>query len=105
MPGYLIQQGATVTCVHGGQALLSVPNPQVTVAGMATALVPGSWTIAGCPGVPPNVPPCTSAAWTTGTIRVTSFGQPLVISTGTSTCIPAGTPLVPGVIQPFVTAI
>jgi hypothetical protein len=95
MPGFLVQQGATVTCVHGGQAIATVPNPAVTVDGAPTALVTGQWTVIGCPGVPPSVPPCITAQWVTGTVRVTSNGQPLVISTGQATCAPTATPLLP----------
>jgi len=34
-----------------------------------------------------------AAQWTVGTTRVTSNGQPLVISTGSATCTPTGVPL------------
>ena len=34
MPGFLIQQGATVMCVHGGQAMPTVPSPAVSLDGM-----------------------------------------------------------------------
>ena len=105
MPGFLIQQGATILCVHGGQAMATVPNPSVTVEGAPTALLTGPWTVAGCPGVPPAfVPPCVTAQWITGTIRVTSAGQPLVINAGEAVCTPAGTPLVPVMTQLRVTA-
>ena len=33
MPGTLLHVGATVLCVHGGQAQPTVPNPRVTVNG------------------------------------------------------------------------
>jgi hypothetical protein len=104
MPGFLIQQGATVLCVHGGQAIPTVPNPRVTVNGMPTALLPEPWTVAGCAGVPPSVPPCVTAQWVTGTVRVTSDGQPLAIDAGQAVCTPAGTPLLPVVTQLQVTA-
>lgn len=104
MPGFLIQQGATVLCVHGGQAMATAPNPAVTVDGAPTALLTGPWTVAGCPGVPSQVPPCVTAQWVTGTVRVTSNGQPLVINAGQAVCTPAGTPLLPAVTQLRVTA-
>jgi hypothetical protein len=104
MPGFLIQEGATVMCAHGGQALPTVPNPAVTVSGAPTALVSDPWTVVGCPLVPPPVPPCVTAQWVTGTTRVTSNGQPLVIDAGEAVCIPTGTPLLPVVTQTFVTA-
>lgn len=104
MPGLLIQQGATVMCVHGGQAVPTVPSPAVTLDGMPASAVPDPWTVVGCPGVPSAVPPCVSAQWVAGTTRVTSFGQPLVITGGAAVCTPAGTPLLPVVTQFRVTA-
>ncbi len=94
MGGYLLPMGATVLCSHGGQAMASSPNPSVTVGGAPTVLLNAQWVVAGCPLVPPPLPPCVSAVWATGTTRVTSNGQPLVISTGAGNTIPNGTPLI-----------
>jgi hypothetical protein len=105
MPGFLIQQGATVTCMHGGQALPTVPNRSVTFAGQPSLVMVDPWTVLGCPGVPPAVPPCSLAPWVTGTTRVTSYGQPLVVQSGEAVCAPAGTPLLPVATQARVTAI
>jgi hypothetical protein len=99
MPGYLIQQGATVMCAHGGQAMATVPSPAVTLDGMPASALPDPWVVAGCPGVPPPVPPCVTAQWAVGTTRVTSYGQPLVILGGVAVCTPGGTPLLPVVTQ------
>jgi hypothetical protein len=104
MPGSLIQQGATVLCAHGGQAIAAAPNPRVTASGGATAVITSPWMVAGCPGVPPAVPPCVTAQWLTGTTRVLSGGQPLVITAGTSVTQPNGTPLIPQATQLRVTA-
>lgn len=104
MPGFLLDQSATVMCVHGGQAELVVPNPAVTLDGMPTALLADPWIVGGCPGVPSVVPPCVTGQWIVGTTRVTSLGQPLVIQTGTAVCTPAGTPLLPVVAQTRVAA-
>jgi hypothetical protein len=104
MGGFLIQAGATVTCSHGGQAMSTAPNPRVTIAGQPTALLSGQWVVAGCPLVPPPLPPCVTAQWVTGTTRVTSTGQPLVVQTGAAVSIPNGTPLAPVAVQARVTA-
>jgi hypothetical protein len=37
------------------------------------------------------------AQWTTGSTRVTSFGQPLLVLSSTAMCMPSGTPLLPPV--------
>jgi hypothetical protein len=104
MPGFLIQQGATVMCSHGGQAQPTAPNPSVTLDAMPSLLLTSPWVVAGCPLVPPPIPPCVTAQWITGTARVTSFGQPLLAQSGTSICVPTGTPLIPVVTQTRVTA-
>jgi hypothetical protein len=100
MPGFLIQQGATVICAHGGQALPTVPSPSVSVMGMPVAVTTAPWTVAGCPGVPPSaIPPCVTAQWALGTTRVTTFGQPLVVTGGIALTVPGAVPLIPIVTQ------
>jgi hypothetical protein len=103
--GFLVQQGATVLCSHGGQAQATAPNPRVTVGGAATVVITGQWTVGGCPGVPAaGVPPCTTSEWVTGTGRVTSGRQPLVIVSGDAVSAPGGVPLLPLDTQLRVTA-
>jgi hypothetical protein len=105
MAGFLIQQGAIVMCVHGGQAMPVVPNPAVTIEGLPTCLLPDPWLVAGCPGVPPAVPLCITAQWIVGAARVTSFGQPLLTQTSQAICAPGGTPLLVILTQTRVLAI
>jgi len=102
--GFLLHQGATVLCAHAGQAMPTAPNSRVLVGGQPTALLSAPWTVAGCPGIPPQVPPCVTAQWVVGTVRVTSTGQPLVVQTGQAVCAPTGTPLVPVTMQTRVSA-
>lgn len=104
MGGFLLHQGATVMCSHGGQAMPTAPNPRVTVSGQPTTLISAPWAIAGCPLVPPPLPPCVTAQWVTGTTRVTSTGQPLVVQTGQAVSVPNGTPLIPVAMQTRVMA-
>lgn len=104
MAGFLLHQGATVFCSHAGQATPSAPNPRVMVSSQPTVLLSASWIIAGCPLVPPPLPPCVSAQWILGTLRVTSVGQPLVVQSGVAVSIPNGTPLLPVVMQTRVSA-
>ena len=84
--------------------MATVPNPRVTIDGQPTALLSAPWVVAGCPLVPPPLPPCVSAQWVTGTFRVTSNGQPLVVQSGAAISIPNGTPLIPVVVQTRVIA-
>jgi hypothetical protein len=104
MGAFLLHLGATVMCSHGGQAMPTSPNARVLVDGQPTAQLPAPWMVAGCPGVPPALPPCVTAQWVLGTMRVTSLGQPLLILTGQAVCVPTGTPLLPIVAQTRVTA-
>lgn len=107
MPGFLVHVGAQVVCSHGGQAQPTVPNPRVTVSGQPTVLITGPYVVAGCALPPPPAAngPCVSAQWLTGTTRVFSNGQPLVVQSSTSICAPSGTPLLILVTQPRVSAI
>ena len=104
MPGFLLHVGATVLCSHGGQAQPTVPNPRVTVSGQPTVAQTAPYVVAGCTFVPPAPGPCATAQWITGTTRVTSNGQPLLVQSGQAICAPTGTPLLPIVTQTRVTA-
>jgi hypothetical protein len=107
MPGFLVHVGATVVCSHGGQAQPTVPNPRVTVMGMATATIAAPYAVLGCTLPPPPGAngPCLTAQWTTGSVRVTSNGLPLVVLSSQAICAPSGTPLLVTVTQARVTAI
>ncbi|MER5811181.1 hypothetical protein ABT143_23825 [Streptomyces sp. NPDC002033] len=102
MPGPAVQQGATVLCAHGGQAQSMVPSPRVRLSGAAAVTVTGPWTVVGCPFPPVSGGPCVTAAWTAGSVRVTSMGQPLVLQGGLATCVPTGVPLTVVAAQPRV---
>jgi hypothetical protein len=88
--------GAVVTCAHGGQAMPTAPSPRVLVTAMPIATIAAPYMVAGCAFAPPaGNGPCVTAQWIVGAVRVTSMGQPVVIMTGVSTCVPTGTPLIP----------
>lgn len=96
MPGPILHTGAVVTCTHGGQATPAMPMARVTVSGMPVATLPGPWVVAGCAFVPPaGNGPCVTGQWTVGATRVLVMGQPVVLQSGMSTCVPTGTPLLP----------
>src|SRR5258706_7822799 len=109
MPGFLVHVGATVMCAHGGQAQATVPNPRVTVSGQPTVAVSGPWVVAGCAFPPPPAGngPCVNATWIppSGSTRVLSNGQPLLVLSSQAICTPTGTPLVISVTQTRVVAI
>lgn len=107
MAGFLVHVGAQVLCSHAGQATPTTPNPRVTVSGQPTVLVTAPYVIAGCTLPPPTTAngPCVSAQWLTGTTRVTSNGQPLVVQSSQAVCTPTGTPLQIVATQTRVTAL
>jgi hypothetical protein len=72
--------------------------------GMPTATISSPWVVAGCPGVAPPVPPCVTAQWASGTLRVTSMGQPLVVQSGAAITAPGAATLVPVSMQTRVQA-
>ena len=104
MAGFLVGQGAVVMCLHGGQAMATAPNARVMVSGMATATIAVPWVVAGCPGILPPVPPCVTAQWVVGTMRVTSNGQPLVVQTGVAVTAPGAATLIVAMTQTRVAA-
>ncbi len=106
MPGFLVQVGAQVVCSHGGQATPTAPNSRVTLGGQPSVLITAPYTVAGCSLPPPTAAngPCVSAQWLSGTTRVLSNGQPLVVQSSQSICAPTGTPLIIAVTQTRVSA-
>lgn len=95
MPGSPVPFGSQVLCAHGGSANASAPNPRVTVERTPTVLLTTTYMISLCSMPPPpnGNGPCVTGQWLSGTVRVLSNGQPLVIQTGASLCTPTGTPM------------
>lgn len=92
MPGFVLHQGATVLCLHGGQAQATAPNPRVKVDGQPVVTQPAPHTVAGCPfNVSGGPSPCVTAQWVMGATRVLVGGQPLLLQDSQAVCIPNGT--------------
>ena len=92
MPGFILHVGATVMCMHGGQAQATVPNPRVKVGGQPSVQQPNPWTVAACPFVAGTVTsPCVTAQWVTAATRVKSGGIPLLLQDSAAVCAPNGT--------------
>jgi hypothetical protein len=105
MPGFLLHQGATVLCAHGGSAQPTMPNPRVLVSGMPTVTLSAPYVVAGCAMPPPPAGngPCITAQFVTGSVRLTSMGQPLLLLDSQAICAPTATPLIVATAQPRVT--
>ena len=104
MPGFLLHLGATVQCVHAGQAQPTAPNPRVLVNGQPIVTQPAPYAIAGCPFNVSGAPvPCVTAQWVSGATRVMSNGAPVLLLDSQAICTPNGTPLIIAVTQTRVT--
>lgn len=96
MPGFLVHQGALVTCSHAGQAQPTAPVPTVLVSGQPVVTIACPYVVAGCAFPPPPAAngPCVSATFVTASLSVTSFGQPVLLTDSMAVCAPTGTPLI-----------
>ncbi len=95
MPGYILHQGATVVCMHTGQAQPMVVNPRVKVGGQPIVTQDAIYTITGCIMPPPTAGngPCVTAQWITAALRVRAGGIPVLLQDSQAICAPTGTPL------------
>ncbi len=92
MPGFLLHQGATVLCMHGGQAQATAPNPRVKVGGQMVVTQSAPHTVAGCPFSTPGGPmPCVTVQWITAAVRVKVGGMPVLLQDSQAVCTPNGT--------------
>ena len=104
MPAPILHLGATVLCSHAGQATPVTPFPRVTVSGQPIATLTTPYAIAGCALSGTSTPPCITGQWTSGATRVVAGGVPVVTVTGSSVCVPTGSPMVPVVARTRVMA-
>lgn len=93
MPGTLLHLGATVLCMHAGQAQPVASNPRVKVGGQPIVTVSSTYTIAGCALTGTPNPPCATAQWVTFAVRVRAGGVPVLLQDSQAVCVPTGTGL------------
>jgi hypothetical protein len=82
-------------CSHAGQATPVAPFPRVLLSGQPAVTLSSPYVIAGCALTGTPNPPCATGQWLVGATRVLAGGAPVASMTGSSTCVPTGTPLVP----------
>jgi uncharacterized Zn-binding protein involved in type VI secretion len=91
MPGYLLQQGAQVLCMHGGQAQPVTTNMRVKAGGQPIATQQDMYTISGCPFVAGSTPmPCVTGQWVSAATRVKAGGMPVILQDSQAACAPNG---------------
>jgi uncharacterized Zn-binding protein involved in type VI secretion len=95
MPGFILHQGATVLCLHAGQAQPTAPNPRVKVGGQPVVTQPTTYTVAGCTLPPPPAAngPCVIGQWVSAATRVRVGGMPVLLQDSQAICAPTGTGL------------
>lgn len=93
MPGFLLHVGATVMCMHAGQAQPLVPDPRVMVGGQPIVTQSSPYAVAGCALTGTPQPPCITAQWITGATRVLAGGVPVLLQDSQAICTPTGTGL------------
>ncbi len=80
MSAKLLHEGATVKCVHSGQAQPMAPNPRVKIRGKMLVTRKSPYTIAGCSAYTQ----CSIANWNTAATRVKANGDPVLLSNSKS---------------------
>jgi hypothetical protein len=104
MPAPVLHLGATVMCMHAGQATPAAPFPRVLVSGQPVVTLTSPYVVTGCALTGTSAPPCVTAQWIAGALRVLAGGAPLLTFAGQSICMPSGSPLLPVASQPRVMA-
>ena len=102
MPAPALHLGAVVLCSHGGTATPAAPFPRVLLSGQPVVTLASPYVIAGCALTGTPNPPCVTGQWLVGAVRVLAGGVPVALMSGSSTCIPTGTPMLPLSAQPRV---
>jgi len=94
MPGFVLHQGATVLCTHGGQAQPVTPNPRVRVSNQLVVTQSPPYVVAGCLFNVVGVPsPCVTAQWMSAATRVRAGSLPVLLQDSQAICAPNATPV------------
>lgn len=94
MPAPILHLGATITCMHAGPAQPISPVPRVLVSGQPVVTQATPYAVSGC-ALSGIAPPCVTAQWVSGAVRVLAAGTPVLIQTSQAVCVPTGTGLLP----------
>ncbi len=95
MPGFLLHMGATVLCMHAGQAQPISPFPRVMVSNQPVVTISSPYAVAGCALPPPPAAngPCVTGQFVSSATRVLAGGQPVLLQDSQAVCAPTGTGL------------
>lgn len=92
MPGYVVEQAATITCVHQGTCTPLTASPRVRVGGSPVLLKTSELVVAACtlPTPPAANGPDVSGSWLTAATRVRAGGVPVLLADAQALCKPSG---------------
>jgi hypothetical protein len=98
MPGYIITFLNTTTCSHTGQAKPLPPAGRVTILASGVITLSHVYSVMGCqnPTITSGAPPCATAQFLAGAVRVKTNGIPLAILPPPSPvmCQPTNQPMI-----------
>lgn len=96
MPGHLLNEDATLTCYHSGEARPGLPSQRVAVDGKFACSMQACYTVTGCKPHPPALGPglCATAQWVVVATRVFIEGAPALLLDSQAICAPTGTGLI-----------
>jgi len=90
MPGQVLTTSSTITCTHGGQAILLTANVKVSVDGTPALLESDIHPIVGCPfTIGPKYSPCIRIEWTAGAANLKINETKVLVRSSIGKCINA----------------
>ena len=90
MPGQILTTTSTITCTHGGRAILLTANTRVIVDGAPALLESDVHFVLGCPfTVGTKYSPCVRIEWTAGAGKVKAVKQKVLLRSSVGKCINA----------------
>lgn len=90
MPGQILTTSSTITCTHGGRAILLTANVKVTVDGARALLESDIHPVLGCGfTVGTKYSPCIRIEWKAGAAKVTINGTKVLLRSSIGKCINA----------------
>jgi uncharacterized protein DUF4280 len=87
---YLLHQGITITCPHGGTATVTPTNQRVKVGGQPVLVATDVTMVGGCSftiGTAPS--PCLQVRWQQPAKKVKVAGKPALLSSSLALCVNA----------------
>ena len=107
MSAYILQQGISIACPHGGSGVVTTRNTVMFLGGAAAILVDDPVTIAGCAFNVSGAPqPCVRVGWQAPATRVSVNGTAVLLSTSIGLCVnAAGAPQGPAQISGYQTKV